>query len=145
MSSGHGRPPPKKVVNGEEEEEEEEDMYEIVVEKSGCKEEHFALLVSSFTSHTTNRMHNVCRRALYTFVVCQTNTLCSLSDQRPTRLSSMLEASAFSCVEDFYFVRDFHWVQDCMDERNRDWRLCQDYVKALRDCVASQQQKKQPK
>eukprot|EP00049_Salpingoeca_infusionum_P014465 m.270674 g.270674 ORF g.270674 m.270674 type:complete len:79 (-) comp15682_c0_seq13:2980-3216(-) len=78
MSSGHGRPPPKKVVNGEEEEEEEEDMYEIVVEKSGCKEEHFALL-------------------------------------------------------------------DCMDERNRDWRLCQDYVKALRDCVASQQQKKQPK
>eukprot|EP00055_Hartaetosiga_balthica_P008936 m.34505 g.34505 ORF g.34505 m.34505 type:complete len:87 (+) comp6534_c0_seq1:113-373(+) len=37
---GHGRP----IKAEEDDEEEEEDLYDVLVEKSGCKNEHFALL-----------------------------------------------------------------------------------------------------
>eukprot|EP01147_Barroeca_monosierra_P008107 gene8107-767_t len=36
---GHGRP-----VKHDSEDEDEEDIYDILVAKSGCKEQHFALL-----------------------------------------------------------------------------------------------------
>ncbi|EGD79892.1 hypothetical protein PTSG_10176 [Salpingoeca rosetta] len=41
---GHGRPVRKEPRDDDDEEEEEEDPYDVLVEKSGCKQEHFALL-----------------------------------------------------------------------------------------------------